>query len=57
MSPLILIYVLLLILVVGGLFVGTMIYRARERRRDTDTVGIPRATRPRTGDQPPQPPR
>jgi hypothetical protein len=52
MTPMILVYVLLLALVVGGLCVATMTYRAQRRGRDT--AGIPRATRPRPDDRPPR---
>ena len=56
MSPLILVYILLIALVVGGLFVAMMTYRAKRSARDT-TGGVPRATRPRAGGRPPRTPR
>jgi hypothetical protein len=52
MSPMILVYMLLLALVVGGLFVATITYRAK--RRGQDTTHIPRATQARPGDRPPR---
>ena len=52
MSPMILVYVLLIAIVVGGLFVATMTYRAT--RRGQDTTRIPRATHTPPGQRPPR---
>ena len=55
MSPIILVYVLLIAAVVVGLLVATTVYRARRRGRDT--AGIPPAAPPLTEDRLPRPPR
>jgi hypothetical protein len=54
MSPMILVYVLLIAAVVVGLIVAAAVYRARRGR---EPAGIPHAAPPLTEDRPPRPPR
>jgi hypothetical protein len=55
MSPMILVYVLLIAVVVIGLIAASVIYRTRRRGRIEG--GIPHAAPPLTDDRPPRPPR
>jgi hypothetical protein len=54
MSPMIVVYVLLIAAVVVGLLLAAAVYRARRGR---EAAGIPHAAPPLTDDRPPQPPR